>query len=109
MTPQEIALFVYNLSLFPIIFFSVLFILLSLINLFMDHGKKVKYNKMRHFPFVSVQIPTFNDPVAERCLKQCMKFDYPKDNYEIIIADDSTNKDTQELLKKYADKNPGFI
>lgn len=107
MTPQEIALFVYNLSLLPIIFFSVVFILLSLINLFVD--KDIKYKRTKDLPFVSVQIPTFNDPVAERCLKQCMKFDYPKDKYEIIIADDSTNIDTQKLLKSYADKNPGFI
>ena len=109
MNPQDAAVFVYNLSLIPIIFFSVLFILLSLINLFVDNNKKTDYKRMRNFPFVSVQIPTFNDPVAERCVKQCMEFDYPKDRFEIIIADDSTHIITQKLLKKYADKNPGFV
>ncbi len=109
MTPQSAALFMYNLALLPIIFFSVLFILLSLINLFVDNDKKIKYRKMKELPFVSIQIPTFNDPVAERCLKQCMKFDYPRNRYEIIIADDSTNTATQKLLKGYVDKNRAFI
>lgn len=109
MTPRDIALFLYNLSLLPIIFFSVLFILLSLINLFVYNNKNERYKKMKDFPLISIQIPTFNDPVAERCIKQCIKFDYPKDRYEIIIADDSTNASTKELLSKYADKNPGFI
>jgi cellulose synthase/poly-beta-1,6-N-acetylglucosamine synthase-like glycosyltransferase len=109
MTPNEITLFVYNISLIPIIFFSVLFILLSLLNILMAKEKKNPHKKMDKLPFISVQIPTYNDPVAERCIRHCMDFNYPKDKYEIIIADDSTNLETQAILKDFADKNPGFI
>lgn len=109
MVPQDIALFVYNLTLLPIIFFSVLFITLTIINLFFQEKKEIKFKNMDKLPFITVQIPTYNDPVAERCIKQCMKFDYPKDKYEIIIADDSTSMDTQTLLAKFADENPGFV
>jgi len=38
-----------------------------------------------------------------------MDFNYPKEKYEIVIADDSTNKDTKRLLKEFADNNPDFI
>lgn len=106
---QDYSLFVYNISIIPITFFSVLFLILALVNLLVDRGEKKKYPKFDKLPFVSVQIPSFNDPVAARCVEKCMDFDYPKDRYEVIIADDSTNKQTQELLKAYADKNPGFI
>jgi hypothetical protein len=108
MTAQDVTLMIYNLTLLPIIFFSVLFIILVLINLFLDKKEK-KYPAMNNLPFISVQIPTFNDPIAERCVKRCLKFDYPKDKYEIIIADDSTNPQTQNILKAYAEKFPGFV
>src|SRR3989338_10853319 len=35
-------------------------------------------------PFVSVQIPTYNELVAIRCAKRCLEFDYPKEKFEII-------------------------
>jgi cellulose synthase/poly-beta-1,6-N-acetylglucosamine synthase-like glycosyltransferase len=108
MTAHDVTLYVYNLTLLPIIFFSVLFIVLVLINLFMDKKEK-KYPAMKDLPFISVQIPTFNDPIAERCVKRCLQFDYPRDKYEIIIADDSTNPQTQKILKAYALQHPGFV
>mgnify|MGYP001045621057 CR=1 FL=1 len=109
MGPQDLALFVYNMSLLPIIFFSVLFIVLSFMNLFVDKKKEIKYKEMKRIPFVTIQVPTFNDPVAERCIRHCLEFDYPKGKYEIIIADDSTSVYTQNLLAKFADENPGFV
>src|SRR3989338_701851 len=109
MTPQNIALFVYNLALLPIIFFSVLFIILTAMNLFFGKKKEMEHKGMETSPFITVQIPTYNDPIAERCIRQCMQFDYPKDKYEIIIADDSTSIETQELLAKFEEQNKGFI
>lgn len=107
--PQDIALFIYNLALLPIAFFSILFLILLMLNIFVEKPNEKKYKKIKELPFVSVQVPTFNDPIAARCVEKCMRFDYPKDKYEIIIVDDSTNKETQKILKKYAKENPGFI
>ncbi len=107
MTAQDVTLLIYNLALLPVIFFSVLFIILSLINILVERHKR----KVPHFaegetlPFVSVQIPTFNDPIGERCVRRCLAFDYPQDRYEIIIVDDSTNPQTQALLKGLAEAN----
>lgn len=109
LTAQDYSLFVYNISILPVAFFSVLFFILALINIFVDNDKRVKYKKFKQLPFISVQVPTFNDPIALRCVKKCMEFDYPKKLFEIIIVDDSTNKKTQKILKKLSVENPGFI
>ncbi|MBN2052268.1 glycosyltransferase [Candidatus Woesearchaeota archaeon] len=110
MTPQEISLLIYNLALIPVVFVSVLFLIVAILSLYMDDRRKdEKLKKLKHYPFVTVQIPCFNDPVAVNCIKACMNFDYPKNHYEIMLLDDSTNPETQKLLKKFADKNPGFI
>ncbi len=109
MTPHEMTLFLYNASLIPIIFFSILFLFLSITNIFMKKDEKIKYKEIKEIPFVSVQIPTYNDPVAERCIRKCMDFNYPNDKYEIVIADDSTNLETQIILSEFANKNHGFI
>ncbi|MBR9690666.1 glycosyltransferase [Candidatus Woesearchaeota archaeon] len=101
----DLTLWVYNLTIIPVIFFSVLFIVLSAINLFVDRGPKQRWAMPKKLPFISVQIPTFNDPIAARCVEKCLKFDYPKNKYEILIVDDSTSLETQNLLKKYANKH----
>ncbi len=53
-------------------------------------------------PTVTIQIPTFNESVAMRCAEACLNFDYPKKNYEIIIGDDSTDKDISRQLAEFA-------
>lgn len=100
MAAYDVSLFLYNITLIPMIFFSLLFIIISGVNL-LSTARKQHYPALKGSPFVSVHIPTFNDPVAARCIEHCLALDYPKDKYEIIIADDSTNIETQKLLKKY--------
>jgi cellulose synthase/poly-beta-1,6-N-acetylglucosamine synthase-like glycosyltransferase len=52
----------------------------------------VKYKGLKKFPFVTIQIPVFNEPLStlNRTIKACKNQNYPKNRYEIIIADDST-------------------
>jgi len=109
MNAYDLSLILYNLTLFPIIFFSALFFILTMINLFIDKTNTKQYPPLNSTPFITVHVPTFNDPIAARCVRQCMKFDYPKDKYEVIIADDSTNKQTQKILKRLAEKNPSIV
>ncbi len=105
---HTLMLFAYNITLIPVLFFSVIFMTLTLLSLWADR-KKREYANPEQLPFVSVHIPTYNDPIASRCVKKCMEFTYPKDKYEIIIADDSTNPETRTLLEKFSKDNPGFI
>ena len=103
-TIQDITLFAYNLTLIPIIFLSIFFLTISLLSLYVDKKDKRKFKTPAKLPFITVQVPTFNDPIAARCVKHCMNLDYPKDKYEIHIVDDSTNVETQKLLKKFEEK-----
>lgn len=112
MTPQEISLFVYNIAMLPVMFVSILFLLLTILNLFLDkddetEGKDASLSG--YAPHVTVQIPSFNDPVAARCIEACLKFDYPPDKYDIMILDDSTSLDTQRLLKRFEKRHPAKV
>src|SRR3989339_273848 len=106
MNSHDIALLVYNVMLMPIVFMSFMFIFLAVIYLLTAKKKQEEFQEIKDFPFVTVQIPTFNDPVAERCIRKCLDFDYPTDRYEIIIADDSSDLQTQAMLRGYKEEYP---
>lgn len=57
-------------------------------------------------PYVTVQIPTLNETVALRCAERCLEFDYPKDKYEVIIGDDSSNADILQQIDEFAAQHP---
>jgi cellulose synthase/poly-beta-1,6-N-acetylglucosamine synthase-like glycosyltransferase len=90
------------------IFFSVLFYLLALSGIFLKYEKR-KTTKKHEWPLVTVQIPTFNEPVAIRCAKKCLEFDYPKEKLEIIIGDDSNDERVSRLIDDFAKKHPDRI
>ena len=47
------------------------------------------------WPFVTVQLPLFNEPlVVERLIDACAKLDYRTDLFEIQVLDDSTDATT---------------
>lgn len=61
-------------------------------------------------PFVTIQLPIFNELyVTERLIDNIIKFDYPKDKFEIHILDDSTDE-TLEISKRKVEeyKAKGF-
>src|SRR3989344_813998 len=66
-----------------------------------------KIELMRH-PFISVHLPMYNEKrVAERLLIACTSFDYDikggKAQYEIVVADDSTDE-TTAIVRQFADQ-----
>lgn len=56
-------------------------------------------------PFVTIQLPIYNERyVVKRLIDNIVKFDYPKDRYEIHILDDSTDDTlaiSEALVKQY--------
>ena len=66
--------------------------------------------KDEELPFVTIQLPIFNELyVVERLIDNIVKFDYPKDKYEIHILDDSTDETVQIALAKVEEyKAKGF-
>ncbi|RAT98714.1 glycosyltransferase [Brevibacillus sp. Leaf182] len=64
------------------------------------HHYEWKKAENKNLPLVSILIPTYNRPqLFELALRSALGQTYP--NIEVIIGDDSTNDDTQNLIKKY--------
>ena len=105
---HETTLSVFNIFLFPVIFFSVLFYIMAFNGLFSKH-KRVRLPEISNWPMVTIQIPTFNEPVAVRCAKHCLNLDYPKNKFQIIIGDDSTDENTSEIIDDFASKHGNKI
>jgi glycosyltransferase involved in cell wall biosynthesis len=55
---------------------------------------------------VSIVIPTYNNKEKlQMVLKYLLNQDYPKQQYEIIIADDGSSDGTKEVIKQYQQKH----
>ena len=54
--------------------------------------------EMEHFPFVTFQLPIYNEKyVIERLIESISVMDYPKDKFEIQVLDDSDDE-TSEIV-----------
>ncbi|MEM0481125.1 MAG: glycosyltransferase [Candidatus Aenigmatarchaeota archaeon] len=93
---------IYNWSYFPVIFISFLFYFVLFFGIV--YRKRIKYPKLDYYPFVSIHIPVYNDPIVKKCIEACLNLDYPKDKYEIIVADDSDDEKTRKIIDEYKDK-----
>jgi cellulose synthase/poly-beta-1,6-N-acetylglucosamine synthase-like glycosyltransferase len=89
--------------------FSILFYVLAIHGAFSKPKKDTKRIPGKKLPFVTVQIPTYNEPVALRCAEKCLKFDYPEKKFEIIIGDDSNDEDVSRMIDEFAEKHKGKI
>jgi len=70
--------------------------------LFFYKKRSTNYSLEGNFPFITVQIPTYNEPAAIQCAKKCLENDYPKDRYEILIGDDSNDANVSKTLNDFA-------
>jgi cellulose synthase/poly-beta-1,6-N-acetylglucosamine synthase-like glycosyltransferase len=111
MTTHDLFLVLYKGAFIPVCIGSGVFFLLAVISLLVDRsrGSRAPKNKLTEYPFITVQLPSYNDPVAVRCVEACLNFDYPKDRYDIMILDDSTDKATASLLEDMARRHPDRI
>ncbi len=101
-TLYEIVHLLYNATLVPITLLSVLFVFLVWVHWRVSRTHptpEIVPLEGDDVPWITVQIPTYNDPVALRCLEHCLAFDYPRDRYEIIVADDSSNPEVAALMR----------
>lgn len=99
---HNISLLLFNAFLMPVIFFSLVYYIIALRSIFIKQKREDFGVEGVNWPRVTIQIPVYNDPVATRCIEHCLEFDYPKDKYEIVVADDSNDKATREEIDRYA-------
>ena len=97
---QTAIVIIYTLALTVIFLYS-----LAQLNLLLNYLKAKKKNddapvfdfsKAEEIPFVTVQLPLYNELyVVERLLENISKLDYPKNKLEIQVLDDSTDESLQ--------------
>jgi cellulose synthase/poly-beta-1,6-N-acetylglucosamine synthase-like glycosyltransferase len=110
MTVQEFFLLCFQVFFIPICIVSGLFVLLTVLNLLTDRQSLPSCPPvLKAYPFITVQVPSFNDPVAIHCIEACLRLSYPKDRYEIMILDDSTDRGTAQLLATFALNHPEIV
>ena len=56
-------------------------------------------------PSITVQIPTYNEIAALNCAERCLKFEYPEENLQIIIGDDSDDPLVSKRIDEFASLN----
>lgn len=65
---------------------------------------------MSSTPFISVVIPTYNrEKMLSITIDSFIKQSYPKDCYEIIVANNNSTDGTQKIIDEYVDKYPNLI
>lgn len=61
-------------------------------------------------PFITICMPVRNEErYIERTLQELLNQDYPKDRYEIIVADGESEDRTKEIVNNLSVKNPNVI
>ncbi len=107
------------LIIFALLMFVVFLYSLSLLHLLLnfrksrkqkDTSQKWHFSDPSQIPFVTIQLPLYNDkPVVERLLRNISKIDYPHNKLEVQVLDDSTDDSaalTAEIISEL--KTEGF-
>lgn len=91
--------------LFPLaVLVSAFYLIMAVASFFPSSPKKQAAFDKKKAPMVSVHLPTRNELAVLSCAKNCMAFDYPKNRFEILIGDDSSDSAVSKKLKEFEKK-----
>lgn len=89
-----------------IIIFSLLFIYFLIILWFILGTLKKSKAKVSDEPFISVIIAAHNEENnLANCLKALVEQNYPKENYEIIVVNDRSEDQTENIINRWKAQN----
>ena len=101
-----VCFFVYTIALVFIGLFCLMQLHLLVIFIFYKkkYAQDYKPDLIENFPVVTVQLPIYNEKyVVERLIDSIVNFNYPKENLEIQVLDDSTDETRDIIIKKVDD------
>ena len=65
------------------------------------------HHTVLEYPIVTVMVPAHNESIVlKKTMEALIKFDYPKDRYEIIVVYDNSTDDSAQVLKTIQHNNP---
>lgn len=118
---HSLALSAFYIFLIPVSTASVLYYLLGIYYLVVSRNEKKEIRKSddgilnkeisnnNDLPYITIQIPVYNDSIVVRCIKHCVHFDYPKDRYEIQLVDDSDDKKVIKAIDESVEKYKNLL
>jgi len=101
---HSFALNAFYVFLIPVIAVSFLYYSLGIYYLLTNKKEDDENFSIEKFPYVTIQIPVYNDNIVVRCIEHCANFDYPKDRYEIQVVDDSDDERTLKLIDEAVER-----
>jgi len=104
---HSISYLLYSTFLIPVTFFSFIYYLVAIRSIIYKDTKEERPVKDIEWPTVTIQIPTYNEPVALRCAQSCLEFDYPKDRFQVLIGDDSSDSEVCKAIDEFAKESDG--
>ena len=64
-------------------------------------------NALAEYPMVTIMVPAHNEGIVIRkTMEALLKFDYPRDKYEIIVINDNSSDNSAEVLKEIQYRHP---
>lgn len=77
---------------------------------YLDTVNLKETDELEEYPFVSVLVPAHNEgKVIEKTARALLSFEYPKDKYEVIIVNDNSSDNSEEILdqvkNEFKDRN----
>ena len=99
----------YGVSLYFSIFLLLVYV--DKKSIFTKEDNEKKENKIVQIksPLVSVLIPAYNEEkTIIKTLKSVYNLDYPQEKIEVIVIDDGSKDNTNEIVKKYIKNKPNF-
>jgi cellulose synthase/poly-beta-1,6-N-acetylglucosamine synthase-like glycosyltransferase len=106
---HSISFVLYNTFLIPVTFFSFIYYVVAIRSILNRDEKEESPTNGAHWPTATIQIPTYNEPVAIRCARSCLEFDYPKDRFQVLIGDDSTDAEVSRAIDDFAKESEGRV
>ena len=65
------------------------------------------HHTVLEYPIVTVMVPAHNESIVlKKTMEALIKFDYPKNRYEIIVVNDNSTDDSAQVLKTIQHNNP---
>ena len=90
------------------VFFISLYILVFWLLTFIEYIDK-KPKKLKKLPLVTVAIPAYNEQnTIEKTLSSVIELDYPKNLLEIIVINDGSKDNTEDITSNFIKRNKDF-
>ena len=93
--------------LLPAYALMLFFTIVIILRLIEGTEKDLEEKTIKKYPFVTITIPAYNEEDTLRAtVESALNLDYPKNKYEIIIMNDGSTDNTEEIARKIIKQNP---